>query len=568
MTLATDHGYKSERPLIGLSVGLCMEDYISTPPRPAPLARRTHLYTDSTDEAAPVLSAAETRARIAHAIATPLLPSFSRKASPVVTVKTTSALSSAIQKSIRVEAPVKPGSRASSPKVIVEDFFELKKSEVEEKSAASSVNASPGGSVTQMTSFIDVIHELGYEDLEGFAKDLKKLSESRLKKNWMSRWSEKLESQLSGIEIVDWLMNQSGQRHVIDSKVCATFVGKALFEFGFLVPTKSQKKSLSFSADERLYRIKDSQFVRPLNTSVPSDPRGEKFDPLEIVEAALRKIATIFLAFHQLERENESKHIKLASVKNLFPERYYDFCFCVSQFVYSSLSEFIRSHEEKVSFFVNLYNLLYLHSLIESDLWNYEAKNQISRELLVSRSSAYCVDGHSFSLLDIKYAILRSNAPLPSFPEIDQQLLFVPKLSGDEFKKSFKLDHAESRLMFTLCNATKSGPKLRVYRPETLRHDLDAAVRDYLDKTLELKSHGDLRHPMLHMTVPEVFDWYRGDFGKTKENVQLWIADHHYDWLIKSRIADFTYAQSVKLIYREYDWAFDPLSAEAVVRWD
>ncbi len=55
-------------------------------------------------------------------------------------------------------------------------------------------------------------------------------------------------------------------------------------------------------------------------------------------------------------------------------------------------------------------------------------------------------------------------------------------------------------------------------------------------------------------TLPELFDWFRCDFGRTDNQVLSWIARVHWDMVESSRIADFISAREFVVEFEPYDW--------------
>jgi hypothetical protein len=230
----------------------------------------------------------------------------------------------------------------------------------------------------------------------------------------------------------------------------------------------------------------------------------------------------------------------------------------------ASLSE-IRSHEEKLSFFANLYNVLYIHALVELGIPKPPGDaNYGHARIKLSRRACYIVDGQRYTLMDIKYGILRGSMPLPNLSQRERQFLFPPKFSNADPRKKFCLDQAESRITFALCNLTNSSPRLRIFQPKNVNQELDIAVKEYIRDHLEMDSSNETSRPKLQVHLPKIFEWYRGDFGKTHANILLWIADHHWDWIVKSKLADFTYARAFQVIFKEFDWSTDISSASGI----
>lgn len=439
---------------------------------------------------------------------------------------------------------------------------------------------------------LDLFHQITWQDLENSIVNLKNHVAPKSKTaaivqqqekegsnlasvsgSWRTKSSSKKAGAapvvITGREAVQWFMDNLGEKFALKSRKMAESLGNVLLECGFI---RKLKDTGSFTDDARPYQLIGPPACKVLNLFVAKNDLSDSmangsgialsensfmsgsWDPLEIVAKALQRIQSLFQDLHTKGFTSNP-----TLIPNLFKESYKSFRKCVSRLAKAPLPDSLhRSHEEKLAFFLNLYNTLYLHALIELGVPKQPADGSVGRSRIkLSRKVAYIVDGHRFTLMDIKYGILRARMPLPNLTFKERQFLFPPKFSNSDPRKKLCLEVAESRLAFALCNLTRSSGKLRIYHPDSIHVELQTATRDYIKDHIRLECVGGVRYPVLHARLPKLFEWYRGDFGKTSENVLLWLAEHHWDWIIKSKVADFTYARAFKVLFEPYNWDTD-----------
>ncbi|KAL0478857.1 hypothetical protein AKO1_002200 [Acrasis kona] len=142
------------------------------------------------------------------------------------------------------------------------------------------------------------------------------------------------------------------------------------------------------------------------------------------------------------------------------------------ELVATDMTRYLVTKEEKVAFFINLYNLMFLHGIFLTD--KYMAQCVVEREMF-ARSTKYEIDGMTFSLDDIMNGVFGGNKKA--------HFLFGKPFKKDDPRKSWILNLTEEEqrdIKFSLATFVKGGPRINVVAPYTLAQQLQDAKRQYL----------------------------------------------------------------------------------------
>lgn len=200
----------------------------------------------------------------------------------------------------------------------------------------------------------------------------------------------------------------------------------------------------------------------------------------------------------------------------------------------------LRSRAEQICFWINLYNVLTLHAVIELNV-----RNSVSERwggLTFFRQAAYCVGGQRLSLDDIEHGILRANRGHPFLPGA--------QFAKNDPRLAWVLPRVDARIHFALNCASRSCPPIGVYRPTHLDQQLDLAAAHFVEQDIERVGETDMR-------LSSIFRWYQQDFGGVEGVIDfvlhfLPVGDPRRGWLVENR-------RSVNLLYRPYDWQLNHL---------
>ena len=188
--------------------------------------------------------------------------------------------------------------------------------------------------------------------------------------------------------------------------------------------------------------------------------------------------------------------------------------------------------------FINTYNCLILHGLVENQLTSYDT---LSR-LRFYATSSYRIGKQVFSLNDIENGILRGNRRSP-----------VPLSSKPFMSEDPRLKYAlpcDPRVHFALNCAAESCPPIAVYSFEEqgLEDQLALATQAFLASTIHIDSSKSC------VTLSMLFKWYGDDFGASDGDRLNWVADH-CDAELASQLRSFLAScPSFKIKYSPYSW--------------
>eukprot|EP00794_Sanderia_malayensis_P004765 gene4765-5392_t len=214
------------------------------------------------------------------------------------------------------------------------------------------------------------------------------------------------------------------------------------------------------------------------------------------------------------------------------------------------------TREEKIAFFVNVYNALVIHAFVErgppTNLWQrYKGRlnYNIPYSLLLGgfrffNVVSYVIGGYTYSLNEIENGILRSNRkPIGSFRK---------PFSKNDPRVSIILDTPEPRVHFALVCGAKSCPPIKTYNAKEIDKQLNLATESFLE--------GD--GCIVDMTKREVklsriLKWYQEDFGKTKQAVLKWVIENMGECEKKRQLGLLLDGNNFKLGHLSYDWSLN-----------
>mmetsp|Transcript_33251 Transcript_33251/g.45550 ORF Transcript_33251/g.45550 Transcript_33251/m.45550 type:complete len:717 (-) Transcript_33251:20-2170(-) len=161
------------------------------------------------------------------------------------------------------------------------------------------------------------------------------------------------------------------------------------------------------------------------------------------------------------------------------------------------------NEEDMPLFWLNLVNLLYLHSFIIFGPPN----NRTTREKILEKA-CYEIGGQLFSIVLVEHILLTGNLPKPYPQEIGGLKLPKIKLKEKDPRKAFMVKNPTPAFYFGIAGGARCYPHLFVFRsPVTLLDDLKSLVRigvsDYFDQAKGGK-----------LVLPVVVSFYKKNFGR------------------------------------------------------
>lgn len=194
----------------------------------------------------------------------------------------------------------------------------------------------------------------------------------------------------------------------------------------------------------------------------------------------------------------------------------------------------LAGREEKIAFWINLYNVIVIHGVIAlgvrdsvKEVWNF------------FRRVRYQIGEHFFSPEDIEHGILRGNRRPP--------YSLLRRFRAGDPRLNFIVEPLDPRIHFTLVCGSSSCPFIDVYTPENLEEELSIAGAAFLNGGGVLIDRENHR-----VSLSRIFKWYDRDFGFSQAERLRFIApylnrDEDREFLEKN-------AQTLKVAYQDYDW--------------
>ncbi len=289
-----------------------------------------------------------------------------------------------------------------------------------------------------------------------------------------------------------------------------------------------------------LYKLATSDRARALNTDVMSEcvqrPPGEVAEDMRKVTL---KLFSDFLtpSGKGVDYDGISKSEEFGTYKRLTLE--------LQRVDLEALSR-----EEKLALFINVYNVLVIHGMVEKGV-----PSSLYRRYKFFSTTAYNIGGRVFSLNDIENGILRSN-------RASMATLYMKPFGSSDPRREVVLPECEPRIHFALNCGAKSCPSIKTFSKDDIDNELDFATRAFLetDDALKVDEGGDKSESTIRLSM--LFKWCAQDFGDSNDQVLGWIYSHLCDHLDKKhelgeilkRANKKKDSKAYKIKYIKYDW--------------
>ncbi|XP_073134273.1 uncharacterized protein [Henckelia pumila] len=287
----------------------------------------------------------------------------------------------------------------------------------------------------------------------------------------------------------------------------------------------------TFEDGNHLYRFLDDD---PLVSHCQNIPRGiSEVKPKAITEISSR---FRFLSYAILEAyaSEDGKHLDYRSIHG--SEEFARYLRITEELQRVELSDMAR--EEKLSFFINLYNMMAIHATLVSG----HPSGALERRKFFG-DFKYVIGGSTYSLSGIYNGILRGNQRPP------YNLIKPFRVNDKRIKVA--LPYPEPLVHFALVSGTRSGPALRCYSPGSIDQELIESARNFL-RTGGLYT--DLIANVAY--VSKTLKWYGVDFGKNETEV-LKHAANYLDATESQALLDLLSKSQLKVIYQPFDWGLN-----------
>lgn len=146
-------------------------------------------------------------------------------------------------------------------------------------------------------------------------------------------------------------------------------------------------------------------------------------------------------------------------------------------------------HEEKLAFWINVYNALMMHAYLAYGI----PRKQLKRIQLLLKA-AYKVGGQSINAHIIENTILGCRLYRPA-QWLQSLLLSGMKAKGGEELRAYALEQPEPLVCFALCSGSSSDPAVRVYTAKNVYQELEVAKEEYLQASIGIRKENKILLP-------------------------------------------------------------------------
>uniref|UniRef100_A0A9J8A4R5 Zgc:152951 n=1 Tax=Cyprinus carpio carpio TaxID=630221 RepID=A0A9J8A4R5_CYPCA len=284
---------------------------------------------------------------------------------------------------------------------------------------------------------------------------------------------------------------------------------------------------------EWLERLVLSVREEPVPLDAPPEENSLDSDAACELSEALRNL-TLKLYSDHLSEDGKTVDYKAMS-RSLCFERYCDLAVQLQRVELLSLSR-----EEKLAFFINVYNALVIHGNLHLGF----PKNICQRYRFFNYVS-YFIGGEVFTLQDIENRVLRGNRK-------GVAQLMKP-FSRNDPRLQVALPDVEPLIHFALNCGAKGCPSIKTYTPQDIDSQLCSAAEAFLenDDSCGIDSVGR------EVKLSQIFKWYKADFGGTDEKLLNWVFDHMGASQKKRTLQALLSEGKVKVSYLSYDWSIN-----------
>ncbi|XP_071117898.1 uncharacterized protein [Haliotis cracherodii] len=325
-----------------------------------------------------------------------------------------------------------------------------------------------------------------------------------------------------GKEFVDWVVKNKGL-----DRERAVEMGQQLVEKHFSHQVKSGQET--FKDEKVYYRLLDDDDSIALNDA----GKMSECEPRQASDLGgeLRKL---ILKLYNAFLSKDGRKVNYAGIGGSSEfERYTKL---TKELLRVQIVDATR--EEKLAFFVNVYNALVIHANIvkgpATNLWQrYKFFNTVK----------YMIGGYPYSLQDIENGVLRGNRKGVG--------MITRPFSKSDPRLKVALERHEPLIHFGLVCGAKSCPPIKTYTPEGVIEQLQMAAEAFLDGPDGCQV--DVGKKTLYLS--QIFKWYQEDFGQNSEEVAQWVYENMGEGEKKDQLQEMLAGKKFKVSHLHYDWS-------------
>ncbi|XP_059655224.1 uncharacterized protein LOC132302407 [Cornus florida] len=323
----------------------------------------------------------------------------------------------------------------------------------------------------------------------------------------------------AGSEMVEVMI-----QHLDCARMKAIEVGRQLARKHFIHHVFGENE---FEDGNHFYRFLEHEPFIPRCFNFRGSINDNEPNPAAIVSQRLTKIMSAILESYASE---DRLHLDYVGISNSEEFRRY---INLAQDLHR-VNMLALSADEKLAFFLNLYNAMVIHAVIRIG----HPEGVIDGKSFYS-DFQYIVGGHPYSLTTIKNGILRSNRRPP-------YSLVKPFGAGDK-RLELAFPKVNPLIHFGLCDGTRSSPTVRFFTPQGVEAELRRAAREFFQRDgMEV----DLAKRTVKLS--RIIKWFNVDFGQEKQ-ILKWIMSY----LDATRAGLLTHllgdGGAVNIVYQNYD---------------
>ena len=200
----------------------------------------------------------------------------------------------------------------------------------------------------------------------------------------------------------------------------------------------------------------------------------------------------------------------------------------------------LRSGEERLAFWINLYNALIIDAVVA-----FRPQNSVREDHGFFRRAAYIVGGRRYSADDIEHGILRGNR------RHFHPAILLPQFASDDPRLPLSLRPPDPRVHCALVCASRSCPPIAAYLPDHIDEQLDLACSSFVNGGGVRVEDGE------RLCLSPIFRWYGRDFGG-RRGVREFLLRYLDDGPARALLDGDQVGR--RLDFYRYDWSLNRLT--------
>ena len=191
-----------------------------------------------------------------------------------------------------------------------------------------------------------------------------------------------------------------------------------------------------------------------------------------------------------------------------------------------ALEEGLKTNNQKLAFWVNIYNA-YIQVILQKNPRLYDDRREFFEKKQIP------IAGEMVSFGKIEHGIIRKS-------QWALGLGYVRKIFPDQFERKLRVDKRDYRVHFALNCGAKDCPPVAIYTANRVDEQFEKGTELYLKKTSEYNE------KTREVAVTALFNWFRGDFG-SKNGIKNILKEQNV----------IPETKGIDISYKNYDWTLD-----------